>query len=97
MEVTCISETSDEFEWTAYYYSPEDRTLLKHRCENLESYKLADFFNLLCDTTDQWGARPPVLEILESLGGELVCRKTSSFVCYRKHRNSTRVRAVDTP
>jgi hypothetical protein len=38
MEATCSSETSADFQWTTWGYTPEDRTLHNHRCENLISY-----------------------------------------------------------
>jgi hypothetical protein len=38
MEATCSSETSVEFQRNTRHYTPEDRTPLKHLCENLKSY-----------------------------------------------------------
>jgi hypothetical protein len=35
----CSSETSVDFHRTTRRYIPEDRTLHKHGCENLKSYK----------------------------------------------------------
>jgi hypothetical protein len=36
-----FSETSINFQQTIRHYIPEDSTLHNHRCENLESYRLA--------------------------------------------------------
>jgi hypothetical protein len=36
--VTCSSETSVDFQRTTWRYSPENRTLHNHRCENLKFY-----------------------------------------------------------
>jgi hypothetical protein len=36
------SETSVDFQQTAWSYVPEDRILHKHRCEGLKSYNLTD-------------------------------------------------------
>jgi hypothetical protein len=41
MEVTCSSKTLVDFEGITWSYSPEDRTLNNHRCENLKSYRHA--------------------------------------------------------
>jgi hypothetical protein len=38
MKATCSSKTSSDFKRTTRRYSPEDRTLHNHRCENLRSY-----------------------------------------------------------
>jgi hypothetical protein len=38
MEVACSSETLVEIQWTTRRYFPENRTLHKHRSENLNSY-----------------------------------------------------------
>jgi hypothetical protein len=40
---TYSSEMLDDFNRTAQYNIPEDRTLNKHRCENLKSYLTTDF------------------------------------------------------
>jgi hypothetical protein len=37
MEAKCSSETSADFQWTTWRYSPEDRTVRNDRCENLKS------------------------------------------------------------
>jgi hypothetical protein len=37
MEATCSSEMSVEFRRTTWYYTTEEKTLHKYRCENLES------------------------------------------------------------
>jgi hypothetical protein len=39
MEVTCSSETSDDFQQITSHSIPEERTLHNHRCENLKSYR----------------------------------------------------------
>jgi hypothetical protein len=39
IEATCSSKTSVDFWWTTWRYTPEDRTLHNHRCENIKSYK----------------------------------------------------------
>jgi hypothetical protein len=36
---TCSSETSAGFQRTTRRYTPEERTLHNHRCENLKSYR----------------------------------------------------------
>jgi hypothetical protein len=39
--MTCSSETSVDFQRAAYRYTPEERTLHNHRCENIISYVYA--------------------------------------------------------
>jgi hypothetical protein len=38
MEATCSSETSADFQRTAWNYMSEDKTFHNHRSENLKSY-----------------------------------------------------------
>jgi hypothetical protein len=38
MEVICSSGTSVDFQWTTWWYVPEDRTIHSHYSENLKSY-----------------------------------------------------------
>jgi hypothetical protein len=49
MEATCSSETSADFQWTTRRYTPDDRTLDNHRCENLESYISKKYFHNYAD------------------------------------------------
>jgi hypothetical protein len=39
---TYSSETSVDFQWKAWRYIAEDRTLHDHHCENLKSYIIND-------------------------------------------------------
>jgi hypothetical protein len=39
MEATCFPETSFDLQRSTWRYIPEDRTLHKHRCENLKTYE----------------------------------------------------------
>jgi hypothetical protein len=43
MEATCSIETSVDFQRNIRRYIPGDRTLHKHSCENLKSYKREQF------------------------------------------------------
>jgi hypothetical protein len=46
MEATCSSETSIDFRWTPWRFTPEDGNLYNHLCVNLTIL----FFYLLIDT-----------------------------------------------
>jgi hypothetical protein len=39
-EVRCSSETWVDFQQTAWQYTPENKTIHKHHCENVKSYIL---------------------------------------------------------
>jgi hypothetical protein len=38
MEATCSSEMSVDFQWPAWHYISDDKTLHNHWCENVKSY-----------------------------------------------------------
>jgi hypothetical protein len=43
MEAICFSETSVDTQRTTQRHVPENGTLPKYRCENMNSYKLCQF------------------------------------------------------
>jgi hypothetical protein len=47
METICTSETSLDFYLTPWCYTPEDRTLHSHRCENFKSKLLCSLSSTL--------------------------------------------------
>jgi hypothetical protein len=56
MEAKCSSKTVADFQWTTWYYIPEDSTLHNHCCENLKcyicmsllTYSLLEIFGTVC-------------------------------------------------
>jgi hypothetical protein len=46
MEVTCSTETSVNFQLTAWCFTTQDKTLHNHRCENITSRFCVQFVNL---------------------------------------------------
>jgi hypothetical protein len=46
MEAICSLATSVGFQWIAWHYITEDRTLLSHLCESLKFYKIISIFQI---------------------------------------------------
>jgi hypothetical protein len=46
MEAICFPEASVVFQRTTQCYTPEDRTLHNHQCEDLKSYNFSSFLHL---------------------------------------------------
>jgi hypothetical protein len=61
----CSSETSVDFQRTTQRYTPEDRTLHNHRCENLKSY-----MKRLCSHTFEFVSNKSTWFIVWSNPGE---------------------------
>lgn len=49
MEVTSSSKISVDFLWTTKRYIQEDGTLHNRRCEDLKSYRIENFINIVID------------------------------------------------